>query len=93
VQVTYRDFCSDANVNLGGNTRSSSHGGVRPLLFFVIITRQKDVTHFYKWRVPILEIGSGHISPASLKRSGRFFSKRAKNLSVNLVIKGGMKNE
>jgi hypothetical protein len=51
------------------------------------ITRQKDVPHFYKWRVPILAIGGGHISPASLKRSGRFFTKRVKNLSVNLVIK------
>jgi hypothetical protein len=56
-----------------------------------IITRQKDFPHFYKWRVLILEIGSGHISPASLKPSGRFFTKRAKNLSVNLVriISGG----
>jgi hypothetical protein len=45
-----------------------------------IITRQKDIPHFIKWRVPISAIGGGHISPASLKRSGRFFAKRAKNL-------------
>jgi hypothetical protein len=37
---------------------------------------------FYKWRVLISAIGGGHISLASLKRSGRFFANRAKNLSV-----------
>jgi hypothetical protein len=37
--------------------------------------------------VPISAIGGGHISPASLKRSGRFFAKRAKNLSVKSCYK------
>ena len=56
------------------------------------ITRQKDVPHFYKWRVPILAIGSGHISPASLKRSGRFFAKWAKNLSVKSCYNAALRS-
>jgi hypothetical protein len=46
----------------------------------LFITRLKDVLHFYKWWVQTLAIGVGHISPASLKRSGRFFEKAQKTL-------------
>jgi len=48
----------------------------------------KDIPHFYKWRVLISARGGGHISPASLKRSGRFFAKNTKNLSVKSCYKG-----
>ena len=50
------------------------------------ITRQKDVPHFYKWWVPISATGGGRISPASLKRSGSFFAKSAKNLKVKILL-------
>ena len=47
----------------------------------------KDVPYFNKWRVPISVTGGGHVSPAPLTRSGRFFAKSAKNLSVKSCYK------
>jgi hypothetical protein len=46
----------------------------------------KNIPNFYKWRVSISVTKGGHMPPAALKRSGRFFAKSAKNLKVKILL-------